>query len=436
MAFRGQHRLDKTVQIYHERLLFLEQREGLHSANVRQIFKVFANLISQESVLLPNCKQTILRHQMALLSQGDEDGVEEGLIQIARALLFANHLEAAQACGALLDLTIRLHPDQCKQILDVRDNYAYALCLAGRLREAVAESRVVYDEKKAILGPQHAATMNACSMLAFILAQSGAVYEALQIGLLAFEARRDSLGEFNSETLTSQAILGLIYMLYGEYSKSEQTLRSTVAKRKTTLKPGQHEIVQAQNRLAKTLLLRGQFPEAETILKQPYPDGPNIPGPRHRWCMNRTALLAQVSSRLGRHAEAKTLAQNVLEDRKAILGPNHPDTLSSMHDLAEICRQLQEWNEAQDLALTALKATERHYGPKHPSTIDLVRLLGLVYADQGFAYLAEMRLRQALFGQYETLHEGHPQLWGTERDYVLLLINHRKNLPTRRIAIR
>ena len=425
-ALQEQFRYQEVIPILEERLQQSEKSDGIRSDGFCYTLRGFGNNVEQASVLDPSVEKLLLRCRDNLLATDlTQSSAENAVIQIARALASKSHPAAVDTYRAFMNIKKTYQNPQTEWELDVRGLYASALYNTGQLKEAVSEAKKVLHQKQTLLGPDHLSSLAAMSDLAMITLESGAIYDAERIALDAFRKRRDVLGEFHSLTLLTQSILGLIQMHCGRYKLSEETLRSTISKQRSTRNPGQFSIINTRNRLAQTLLVQGRATEAVTVLKQPFPDGPTIPDSNHRWSMNRAALLAQADHQLGKYAEAKEAAEAVFQQRSRVLGPKHPHTLSSMYDVATIYRSLRELDEASRLALTALKTTETYYGSFHYYTLDLVTLLGLLYSDMAFPYLAELRLRQALFGWNQVLMPGHPVLERAEREYVLFLLRQR-----------
>ncbi len=249
----------------------------------------------------------------------------------------------------------RLGPDHIVT-LQPRQNLGHAYLLAGKLPEAIALLKQVYDAEVK-LGPDHSLTITTANNLAVALSHAGKDAEAVAL----LEPVRD----------TATAMLG----------------------------PDHPLTLHTLNNLATNYALVGKVRDAIAMLERARDAEIAKLGPDHPLTLTTRYNLARAYQADGKLREAIELLTRVLDGRIAKLGPDHPDTLNTRLALAVAYYFAKQLDRSVPLFEDALKRTEARFGRAHVETQRVVANLGINYKEAG-------RLREAIPLLEEAYHSG------------------------------
>ena len=230
-----------------------------------------------------------------------------------------------------LDHIIMLQPLQ---------NLGHAYVLAGKLPEAIALLKQVYDAEVK-LGPDHSLTITTANNLAVALSQAGKAAEAVAL----LEPVRD----------TATAMLG----------------------------PDHPLTLHTLNNLAANYDLVGKVRDAIAMLERARDASTAKLGLDHPLTLTTRYNLARAYQADGKLREAIELLKQVLDARVAKQGPDHPETLTTRLSLAVAYYFANQLDRSVPLFEDGLKRTEARFGRAHVETQRVVANLGVNYRAAG-----------------------------------------------------
>lgn len=284
----------------------------------------------------------------AFLSLGDFD----------RAI---THFEPALALPAEIE-----GADSEKALLAARD-LSRALDEAGRITEAEAVARRVFEARLRVSRPDDTETISARGNLGWVLVRLGRTQEG---EALIRQAQRDSVrvhGEDDSQTLNWTNSLATLLRETGRLD----------------------EAAQLQSHAAETLSAKH--------------------GPRHPDTLLARGNLAELYRRLGRLEEAESIYRDVLAGRREVLGESHPRSILTLNNLAVMLGAQRRNEEAVALFEQGLRDAAK-LPDDHPTLVSLRSNLAAVYDRVERCAEAEPLHRAAVEGARRCLPAGHPHL--------------------------
>ena len=206
----------------------------------------------------------------------------------------------------------------------------------GRLMDAEALSRQVFEARKKRLGSSSAETCEAAALLADICTDLGKLIEAEDLHRLALDGFVSSRGELDLDTLR-------------EYNNFGNTLR-----------------------------LMGKLGEAATMLKKAHEGRSAHYGPKNQSTLRALDNLGTVLLELGKVDEARKAHQAALDGMQELLGADDVLTARAATNLAAAQAEAGMMEDAVDLSRTAVLTMEKLLGTEHNDTLKAAALLGSI----------------------------------------------------------
>jgi DNA-binding SARP family transcriptional activator len=296
------------------------------------------------------------------------------------------------------------HPDT----LNSRDRRAYALRVAGRPDDAVAEHRAVVAARIRMLGTQHPETLVSRNNLAAALYESGHWHEAEVEFRAVLDLRREVLPDNDPETIRTLSNHGTVLHNLGRWHEAEQQTRAAIAARTAVLGPRDRATLNSRNNLGLILTELGRYAEADAEHRVTLEARECLLGADHPETLESLNNHATVLRFQCRPEKAEEIHRLVADRRTRSLGPVHHDTIDAQVQLANDLLALGRADEAERLASGAAEQALQALGPRHPYTLDArdVHARGLAELGRHDAAIAE--LAEVIDALTATLGADHP----------------------------
>jgi len=238
----------------------------------------------------------------------------------------------------------------------------------GLYAPAEEQLRQAVDLRRASLGVQASATLDAEALLSDLLLRRGRHAEAEALAVHVLEARRRLLGDAHADTVSAMGQLAVIYDSTERLDEAERLLAETLVACRQMLGEEHPDTLAARNNLALHYVREGRLDEARDMHEQTLKVRRRMLGEDHPDTLRSANNLANVFAAQGRHAEAERLDRETLARRQRVLGADHPDALASLYNLAMDLVALGRPIEAEPLLREVLARQRLRSGPTSPDT--------------------------------------------------------------------
>jgi tetratricopeptide (TPR) repeat protein len=264
------------------------------------------------------------------------------------------------------------------------------------------------ERSEAVLGPDHAGTLESRSYLANAYRSVGNLGRAIPLYRQSLADRERVLGVDHPDTLASKDNLANAYRWAGDLESALQLLEQTLTDRERVLGTDHPDTLTSRNNLAYVYESRGELSRAIPLLQQTLVDRERVLGPDHPDTLTSRNNLAYAYDWAGDLHRAIPLLEETLWDRERILGPDHPDTLTSRNNLASAYESAGDLGSAIPLLERTLLDRERLLGPDYPDTLASRNNLASAYESAGDLGRAIPLLEQTLVDRERVLGSDHP----------------------------
>jgi tetratricopeptide (TPR) repeat protein len=224
------------------------------------------------------------------------------------------------------------------------------------------------------LGPHHASTLGATSLLAVGLHLSGKTREAAQ---LLGDALRTCDGVTGGmvvdELLAAQTTLAVLYRSLERPDLAIPLQKHVASQSEYRYGPTAADTLVALTNLGVSLEAAGQHELAAATLSDAVGRCRLTFGDDDMITMRARSCLATSYHSLGLFVEAARELEDVVVLRERLLPPGHPETLTAQGNLGLCYESLGRYEEALDMALEAASGWERLYGATHPRYLSAQR---------------------------------------------------------------
>jgi tetratricopeptide (TPR) repeat protein len=258
----------------------------------------------------------------------------------------SDHQQAIAVGETLAADAERLHGNDHRITLSIRNSLAIAYREAGRLAEAISMFEQVLPIRQRVLGEEHPDTLGTHNNLAIACQVARRAPEAITIYEQLLPIRQRVLGEEHPDTLHTRNNLANGYQKTGRVAEAISIYEQLLPIRQRILGEEHPDTLRTRNNLATTYRRAGRVAEAITIYEQLLPIRQRVLGEEHPETLGTRNNLAATYRRAGRLAEAITIYEQLLAIQQRILGEEHPETLRTRTTLADAHRVLPLRNEA------------------------------------------------------------------------------------------
>jgi tetratricopeptide (TPR) repeat protein len=307
--------------------------------------------------------------------------------------------------------------------LRAESDRALLLRAMGRLQDAEAPLREVYERSRGSYGPSHAETIGAMTNYGTLLHKLGRFEEADPLLHAALEENRRLHGPDDRDSLIALNNLANLLKDMGRAEEAEPLLRDAVGRNRRVHGDDHSETLTALNNLGALLQETGRLDEAEPVLREVATTARRIFGPEHMLTLVADANVGFLLLQRGQSAAAAELFESSLAHARHALGSDHPHTLTTISNLALALKRLDRLEEAEALMREALARSHATLGNDHPETLRNLNSLGLLRQKRGDVAEAETLLREAYEGDRRTLGDDHPDTLTASHNLGKLLRN-------------
>ncbi|MBL9150591.1 MAG: serine/threonine protein kinase [Phycisphaerae bacterium] len=292
--------------------------------------------------------------------------------------------------------------------LRAESDRALLLRAMGRLQDAEAPLREVYERSYGTYGPSHAETIGAMTNYGTLLHKLGRFEEADPLLHAALDETRRLHGPDDRDSLVALNNLANLLKDMGRAEEAEPLLRDAVERNRRVHGGDHSETLTALNNLGALLQETGRLDEAEPVLREVATTARRIFGAEHVLTLVADANVGFLLLQRGQSAAAADLFETSLAHARHALGSDHPHTLTTISNLALALKRLDRLDEAETLMREALARSRASLGNDHPETLRNLNSLGLLRQKRGDLVEAESLLREAYEGDRRVLGNDHP----------------------------
>jgi eukaryotic-like serine/threonine-protein kinase len=273
--------------------------------------------------------------------------------------------------------------DQPRVEAAIRDSLGTSYLYLGEPKAAVRQHERALALRTDVLGPDAEDTLTSMNDLALDYQADGRLDEAIALLRRVYEASRVKLGPKHPTTLRRLSDLAVAYRIAGRAAEAIPLFQQVLNARKLNPGPDHPDTLIAINNLATAYQDAGRNAEALPLQEQAFERSRAILGPEHPDTLIATNNLGAAYLRTGRNDEAIPLLDEVLRIRRMQLDPNHPDTLLTMSNLAAACLANGRIDRAVSLYEEILAARKAKLTMDHQDTLKSLNALAYAYREAG-----------------------------------------------------
>ena len=232
---------------------------------------------------------------------------------------------------------------------------------------------------KESIGPNHAVTLSARSILAHSYQRSGHIEKAISMLEELLETSRYDSEQGSAFTLSLSNNLANTYQEAGRNDEAISIYETLIEQTINSPTPDYRTSFTLHNNLAKAYLTAGRLDEAISIFEKTLVRCVNTFGEGDLDALSLCDNLAGAYELDGRLDDTICLHQMVLAARTDILGERHADTLTTANNLACAYQSSGRLDEAINLLTTTLASSEQSLGKDNPITCTIRDNLASVY---------------------------------------------------------
>jgi tetratricopeptide (TPR) repeat protein len=297
-----------------------------------------------------------------------ENGLATALTRVGRPQ------EALARCQSLLQ-RLESYPAESKDVVETKDQLAFALRESGHLNEAISAYTDLLLLRTRVQGPDHPATLFTRDDLAYAYTRAGRPDVALEQCRTLLLDRSRVLGPEHPETLRTRDNLAIALRASGSTSEAIEEYRRVLRERERVLGPDHPDTLTTRNGLAGTLLQASRVAEATNEYATLLTDRKRLLGPLSRSTLETRCGLARAILVGGNPAEAIRRFRELLRVQTASLGDGHPDLLITRRGIADSrladFRMTEATADYEQLIADQVALLGRH----HPDVLDTRRQL-------------------------------------------------------------
>jgi serine/threonine protein kinase len=303
-----------------------------------------------------------------------------------------------------IDTGLAKDPETQAQMMQVMASTYMNLGLYSRAHELFERA---LENRRRVLGPNAASTLESMNSLGWILDRERNDGEAEKITRQALESERRTRGPEDPLTLEAMDNLAIILENQGHYQEEEKLQRELIEIRSRQLGPENPRTLRTMANLANAIHNQGRNKEAEELYRRTLAMQQRVLGPDHPQTLASTHNLANLLQDQGHYTEAEALYRETLDAAERVMGPEHPDVANTMTTLANTLVLEGRTSEAEGLYRSALEILLRTLGAEHPYTTLAEEGLANVLSTQGKYAEAEQMHRRIFEVRVRTLGPEH-----------------------------
>jgi tetratricopeptide (TPR) repeat protein/tRNA A-37 threonylcarbamoyl transferase component Bud32 len=306
----------------------------------------------------------------------------------------------------------------------------------GRYDEAEAHALRAFEGRKARLGENDPATLQAEELVGAILIQKGKLDDARKLLEKTADTARRTLGDEDLTTLQARSILAILDYDQGRFPEALASFERISAAFARVLGSEHPDVLLVRSYLGATLMSLGEDSKAEAILVAIIGPAREILGADHPETLRINGILAAVRVNLKKFAEAAQGMDETLKAQRQALPADHMSLFSTEINRAVGLLQQQKTVEGELILRDLLPRMRARLKPDD-------NLLGIVLTSRASALWelsrtadAEPINAEAIEIFRKTLPAEHPQVVNAEATQAQLLLANGKPAEAEKLAVR
>ncbi|MDB4910418.1 MAG: protein kinase, partial [Gemmatimonadetes bacterium] len=279
----------------------------------------------------------------------------------------------------------------------------------GNFGRADSLLRVALDERKKLLGPEHADVASSLIALGSLRDSQAKYAEAERLIREGLAMSKRRLSPADPVVLTATTALGQLLEDRGAYDQAITVLEDAVRLQSTDGES--RDLAETLTELANSHFYAGHYAICDSLNRRVLAMDRRLYGDRHPHVADDLINLGAVQLELGHFAEAERFDREALDITERWYGRNHQETASAMTILSRALVSQKRYADAADLLGQALGVQERVYGRVHPRVASTLNELGRVAVSLGQLDTAEAYFQREL-GIYRSVYDDKHYLIG------------------------
>ena len=227
--------------------------------------------------------------------------------------------------------------------------------MQGQNEEAAKRALIAIENSMKLLGPDHANTLLAQSILALAYSRLGMLHDAVKLTECVAQNRERLLGLCNSNTIESKALLGQLYFYLQRWEEARDIFRTVMnAREKIFGKTATTTIIAASN-FASALARTGKTEEAASIQEEIFDKLKRTLGEEDEQTVDVMSELAVTYQFQRAWDKAEPLEMRVLDYRRCHPNNSHNKILIALRNLSDTQFNQGKWSQAAELSLEELE---------------------------------------------------------------------------------
>ncbi len=247
----------------------------------------------------------------------------------------------------------------------------------GNLEQADALLRAALDQRRSLLGADHADVGTSLVSLGLLRSDQAEYDEAERLIRQGLEQARRNLPADHPSVAAATAALGHVLVERGSYAEATEVLDLAVrlASKGDAVTP---DLASTLHELSNAHFYQGHWATAESLTERVLQMSRTLYGEKHPQIAQDLVNLGAIQHEQGHYADAERYYRQALDITRSWYGANHHQTASILTMLGRTLVRLERDDEAEGLLEEALAIQERVFGPDHPRVASAVNDLGAV----------------------------------------------------------
>ncbi|MGY1697369.1 FxSxx-COOH system tetratricopeptide repeat protein [Geodermatophilus sp. SYSU D00814] len=358
-----------------------------------QVHRLVQAVIRQQ---LPSDRQRVIAQQVVALLTAAAPGDAENPVNWALHAQLAPHVLTAAPLGDTSSAGRQLVLETARYLRAKGDSPA---------SRTVCEQ--LLDRWQSMLGPDHADTLTAASILTHSLVAVGGADQARVLGRDTLQRCRRVLGPDHATALRAAIALALALIGLGETVAAQHLGEDTLERCRRVLGPDHATTLEAAATLTGLHASLGEVEPARALGEDTLERCGRVLGPDHATTLEAAAALTGTLARIGELAAARHLGEDTLERCRRVVGPDHFLTLWTADALAVAQTFMGEVESARVLSEDTLQHCRRLHGQDHFLTLWAAATLSIALTEAGEAESARVLGQDTLQRSRQLLGANH-----------------------------
>ncbi len=319
--------------------------------------------------------------------------VNQGLAEVAWKR--GDHTQALNLAQDALDMQEETVGQIHEEYAESLETKSLALLHMGRLDEAEAGFRRVFEIRRQCLPPDHAYLATSYSNLAHCLGRQGKDEGVEEMIQRAIEICTKSYGEYSPRTAVVVNNLGGYHLDHGNLIEAAKYFERALELKEKVLGKDSPALLRSLNNLAVVYGMLNRKADAQEMSKRSSALMKSKIASSEQKDIDTMILLADRLSVSKQHAEADAVLSQALDTATKEYGAGSLKAAQVLHHMAAKAQNTGDSDKALDHYRALLKIQKKQLGKKHPKVAETLRGISLSLMMQGLGDVAEILNQQA-----------------------------------------